>query len=250
MPTSMSPRTARSSSFRPPIWTSAFEPPPVTALSRSERPAASTTPMRGTTPDTGGRSPEAPLRSDAPGTIHPFLVRATSGFDNQSVPFPARKDGRSAGSAGARRVCALRQIPWPPQGSPAGSRRDPHRDRAGIRPLDATGWARSPRRRCSSAATTNPPIRWSCSARTADNVPDGRLLVHTRRTLNTATTAGPVLPDVSSFLTSWPAGTRTARPAALRSKGDGRQAVRLRGRGSRPRTSRRKWRTWGWLGSA
>src|SRR5918996_4912979 len=44
---------ARSTSRRPPNRTSAFEPPPVTARSRSDRPAARTTPTRGT-PITGG----------------------------------------------------------------------------------------------------------------------------------------------------------------------------------------------------
>src|SRR6266511_206961 len=109
MPASRSVRTARSTSVSPPNRTSAFEPPQVTARRRSDRPAASTTPRRGTTPDRGCsgsgvggvRSPfEAASRSDASGTV--LLLRATKGSGGSPASlFQHVEDGRSGRRAGS-----------------------------------------------------------------------------------------------------------------------------------------------------
>src|SRR5918996_143601 len=68
-PVARSVRMARSTSRRPPSRTSAFEPPPVTARSRSDRPAARTTPTRGS-PIIGGMLPGSRADPNGPRADH------------------------------------------------------------------------------------------------------------------------------------------------------------------------------------
>src|SRR5438093_565258 len=106
-------RTARSTRAKPPIRTSAFEPPPVTPANRSERPAARITPTRGRadSDERGAAAVSAPVPvapSDGPYDNMPPTLYPRS---LATIPHPDDESDNSARVDGA-------PADLPPSGSP------------------------------------------------------------------------------------------------------------------------------------